>query len=214
MLGYRLLKNPAGILLIGDYTSLKGLYEIVHDVDERSPLTKTKDDSFLGLAYDVRHAFEGQRQVINPPSGFEKIGIRYGVEIIWPEILLQQRMLRASLAFIDHSRMHQAITYALEAVIEDALHEDFEADGRPAVQLWQRINPAEPNTFEKLESRAAIYSSWTKAERKRHFLNLLDSFSSMYESIYEARKRNGESGLLDPKELDRWKDAERPDPKW
>lgn len=38
MLSYRLLKNHAGILLIGDYTSLYLLHEVIHDVNERSPL--------------------------------------------------------------------------------------------------------------------------------------------------------------------------------
>jgi hypothetical protein len=58
VLSYSLLKNHAGILLVGDYTSLTWLHEIVHDVNERSPIVKDKEGSFLGLAYDVREAYE------------------------------------------------------------------------------------------------------------------------------------------------------------
>lgn len=58
MLSYSLPKNHAGILLVGDYTSLTWLHEVVHDVNERSPIIKHKEGSFLGLAYGVRNAYE------------------------------------------------------------------------------------------------------------------------------------------------------------
>lgn len=70
MLSYSLLKNHAGILLVEDYTSLIWLHEFVHDVNDRSPLVVDKEDSFLSLAYDVRKAFEPQREVIPPPKHF------------------------------------------------------------------------------------------------------------------------------------------------
>ena len=41
------------------------------------------------------------------------LGPRYGVQILWPVLLLQQRLLRASLAYIDHGRRHQAIISTL-----------------------------------------------------------------------------------------------------
>src|SRR4051812_43060064 len=92
MLSYSLLKNHAGILLVGDHTSLTWLHEVVHEVNDRSPLVIDKEGSFLGLAYDVRKAFERQREVIQPPKHFEEIGVRYGVQILWPVLLLQQRL--------------------------------------------------------------------------------------------------------------------------
>ena len=91
MLSYRLLKNHAGILLIGDYSSLRWLHEVVHDVNERSPIIKDKEGWFLGLAYDVRKAYEKQREILLPPERFDEIGPRYGVQILWPVLLLQDR---------------------------------------------------------------------------------------------------------------------------
>jgi len=114
MLSYGLLKNHAGMLLIGDYTSLTWLHHVIHDVNERSPVVRDKEGSFLGLAYDVRKAFERQREVILPPKHCEEIGARYGVQILWPVLLLQQRLLRQSLAFLDHTAKTQAIVYALK----------------------------------------------------------------------------------------------------
>lgn len=41
-------------MLIGDYSSLRWLHEVIHDVNERSPLVRDKEGIFLGLAYEVR----------------------------------------------------------------------------------------------------------------------------------------------------------------
>lgn len=80
---------------------------------------------FLALAYDARKAYERQRDMVEPPEHSEEIGIRYGVRILWPVLLLQHRMLRSSLAYLNHTAKTQAIAYALEAIIEEALLEDF-----------------------------------------------------------------------------------------
>lgn len=62
-----------------------------------------------------------------------------------------------SLGHIDHSRKHQAITYALEAVIEDGLREDFDPQGSAIVEQWQRLDPVSADMFDKLRSRGAIF---------------------------------------------------------
>lgn len=63
MLSYCLLKNHAGILLVGGYTSFTWLHEVIHNVNERSPIVEDKEGSSLGLAYDMRKAYERQREV-------------------------------------------------------------------------------------------------------------------------------------------------------
>ncbi|WP_312414352.1 DUF6904 family protein [Shinella sp.] len=214
MLSYSLLKNHAGILLVGDYTSLTWLHEVVHDVNDRSPLVVDKEGSFLGLAYDVRKAFERQREVIQPPKHFEEIGVRYGVQILWPVLLLQQRLLRQSLAFLSHTAKTQSITYALEAIIEDALREDFGAQAERMIDLWQRLDPAQPEVFDLIDSRGGIFCSWTKAQRKAGFAQLLSSFDPMYDRFYAMRLKNGEKNLISPGEFAAWENAEWPDPRW
>lgn len=205
MLSYSLLKNHAGILLVGDYTSLTWLHEVVHDVNERSPIVKDKEGSFLGLAYDVRKAYERQREVIQPPKHIEEIGVRYGVQILWPVLMLQQRLLRQSLAFLNHTAKTQTIAYALEAVIEDALREDFGAQAGHIIDLWQRLDPAQSEVFDMIDSRGAIFCSWTKAQRKAGFAQLLSSFDPMYDRFYAMRLENGEKNLISPTEFAGWK---------
>lgn len=214
MLSHRLLNNHAGVLLVGEYESLHWLHEVVSDVNERSPIITNKEGWFLSLAYDVRKAYEQQRQILPPPRKDRARGVRFGVEIIWPALLFQQRMLRGSLSYLEHNRKHQAITYALEAVIEDALKEDFGDDADAVIEIWHRLNPQLREVDEFFDARCAIFCSWTKAERERHFLNLLESFTPMYDSFYPLRVRNGEKGLLSPEELKRWVGVEWPDPDW
>jgi hypothetical protein len=214
MLSYSLLKNHAGILLVGDHTSLTWLHEVVHEVNDRSPIIIDKEGSFLGLAYDVRKAFERQREVIQPPKHFEEIGVRYGVQILWPVLLLQQRLLRQSLAFLSHTAKTQAITYALEAVIEDALREDFGAQSERIIDLWRRLDPAQHEVFDMIDSRGGIFCSWTKGQRKSGFAQLLSSFDLTYDSFYSMRLKNGEKNLVSPAEFAAWENAEWPDPRW
>lgn len=214
MLSYNLLKNNAGLLLIGDYTSFRALHEVVHDINERSPLIKDREGLFLSFAYDVRKAYEQQREILQPPEHYDEMGVRYGVQQILPVIMLQSRMMRASLAYFDHSKMHQAMTYALEDVLENAVRHIFKADAQAIIDRWQWINLADPSIFELLYGRAGLFCSWSKGERRRRFLNLLESFDPMYETTYRYRFQNGEQGLPTLGEFTIFEGLEWPDPKW
>lgn len=209
MLSYQLLKNHAGILLVGDYDTLRCLHEIVHDVNDRSPLIADEEDSFLGLAYDVRKAYEKQRETLEPPRGYEEMGPRYGVKILWPVLMTQHRMLRASLAYIDHGKRHQAITYALEAVIEDGVTEDFGGDAKPILARWHALDPTRKDFFDLLDTRGALFCSWSKTERKRRTQYLLASF----EYVPTSSSVMTNPDMIRPDELEEWKNRDWPDPK-
>lgn len=214
MLAYSLMKNHAGVLLTGDYCSLRTLHEVVHEVNERSPLVKDKEGALLGLAYEVRKAYEEQRKVIKPPEQYPEIGPRFGVEMLWPVLLVQSRILRSSIAFMDSSKWQQAIAYNLEAVIESAIEADFGAQAVVLLERWMRIDPGHPGVADKLDSRGAVFCSWTKAERRKRLAGLLASFDPMYPGFYSIRTRSGDLTLLSPEELDSWAGVEWPDPKW
>lgn len=212
MLTYKLLKNHGGVMLTGDYNSLKVLHEVVHQVNDHSPLIRDKEGLLLGLAYDVRKAYEEQRKVIKPPEDFPEIGPRFGVEILWPVLLVQSRMLRTSMAFMDTTKWQQAVVFNLEAVIESALKDDFSAQHELLQERWMRINPAHPWPEEKLDGRGAIFCSWTKVERRKRLAGLLASFDPMYPAFYPMWVKNGDSSLVPPDELDSWDGAEWQDP--
>jgi hypothetical protein len=152
VLDYRLLKNRAGLLLIGDYASLRELNEIIHDINGRSPLIREEDGAFLGLAYDARKAYERQREIQLPPEGYDEIGVRYGVEILWPVLLVQQRMLRVSLGYLDHSRRHQAITYGTVPSSETAAADAVGMSERQRKTAVRVANVPEADFEEQVES--------------------------------------------------------------
>lgn len=123
-------------------------------------------------------------------------------------------MIRTSLGYFDHSRRDQAVAYALEAILYEALREDFGPDAGGVIDQWDRINLAYRDVFEQLYTRAALFSSWTKSQRKRQFADLLASFDPMYTSYYALRVSNGYKNLISPDEFEKWTAFEWPDPRW
>ncbi|MBO9170795.1 hypothetical protein [Rhizobium sp. L245/93] len=65
-----------------------------------------------------------------------------------------------------------------------------------------------------MDSRGALYSSWTKAQRKAGFAQLLASLDPMYDRFYPMRVKNGDKNLISPAEFALWGNAEWPDPRW
>lgn len=143
------------------------------------------------------------------------MGIRFGVRIIWPVLLWQARTLRESLAFIDSTKAMQAQAYALEAVIEHGLREDFGPNiGEQIIAEMGRIQPTHADSEDTVDSRGAVFSSWTKAQRRRGLAGLIASFDPMYESMYPFWLQSETSELIAPSEYATWEDREWPDPKW
>jgi hypothetical protein len=213
MLSYDLLKNHAGILLCGDYSTLRALHELVHDVHQKSPFDGNKE-FFLGLAYDVRKAYEGSRTVRKPPVHSPEIGVRFGVEILWPVLLYQCRVLRETLAFIASTKRQQGYAYLLENIVEHALEEDFGSNSKEILYRWERLSTLPPWAWKKIGSRCAQYSAWTKAQRRKGLSGLLMSLDAMYPTLYPILFDRGEKHLVAPEELDAWQGVDWPDPKW
>ena len=121
MLNFELTKNHTGIILWGDYDTLERLHEFVHKVVANSILMQDKESFILGLAYDVRKAIERQRRESHKDCGGDQIKI-YGVEILWPVILVQLGVLRHAMSYMTTNRLDQAIMFELEHVVELATH--------------------------------------------------------------------------------------------
>lgn len=214
MLTYQLLKNHAGVMLCGDHQSLESFHTVLHQINDKSVLIKDKEGIFLSLAYDVRKAYEGQRKVFKPSKNEAEHGTSYGVQVLWPALLVQSRILRESLAFIDSTKWQQAFAYNIEALIESGLEADFGADSQIIKDKWEHLGVRHPHAEEVVESRCAIFSSWSKTERKKRLAGLLFSLDPMYSSVYELWMRRGDTSLVHPNELESWKGKEWPDPKW
>lgn len=195
MFTHKPLKNAAGIALFSDYLSLTRAHKILDDVNERSPLIRHKEGFFLSLAYDLRKAYEGQRRKQKADPLYPEAGPRFGVEVLWPTVMVQCRQLRDSLAFIDHGKEHQIVLYELEFVLEQALDAEFRQSASEIRTQWDRLTARHPFLEENAETRAAQFAAWTKPERITGLAGLLSSLDPMYPTLYSMRSRNGSAHL-------------------
>lgn len=113
----------AGVTLYGDYNDLHALYETIHKIVSESQCAEHMGDFILGLAYEVRKAFEMQREEkafgIDP---MDQVTYR-GTQLLWPYFLLQVRLLRNLCAYCPTHKADQAQLYHLESQIEKLLIE-------------------------------------------------------------------------------------------
>ena len=76
----------------------------------------------LALAYDVRHANQGDRESATfGVDDFDRVTYR-GVQVLWPTFMVQLGLLRACAAYQPTSKSTQASLYRLEACAESALN--------------------------------------------------------------------------------------------
>ena len=208
MLSSEKLPRYEGLRLMGSAECLREFHALLHDVNERSVLIRDKEGFFLAFAYDIRKAYEGQRAKRKPNPDVLHAGPVLGVEILWPTLLVQTRMLRASLGFMDSTKRHQAYTYALEAIIEEGLARDFGTGYDAIHEQYLMLSPEHPFLEEAILSRVELYATWSGAERRRRIVNLLESLDPMYRSWYPHRLANGDTDLLSPDEWDARSDLE------
>jgi len=109
-------------------------------------------------------------------------GVLFGVEILWPVLLLQSRMLRVALGYFDSSKIQQAIAFALEAVIEEALKETLESK-RP--RLSNIGCESTRHTIPEAKLTAAEHNLVCGQERSyEKLVGMLASFDPMYDFNY------------------------------
>lgn len=114
-------KYGAGITLWGDYRDLDHLRDTIYHLADDDALGGQLTHYVLGLAYDVRHAAQGDR--LEETFGFDELdSVTYrGVQILWPYFLTQVSLLRRAAAHKVTTKAHQADLMRLESVAEEAL---------------------------------------------------------------------------------------------
>lgn len=187
MLNSEPTRHHAGLRLWGDYPTLERLHAFIHRTVESSLVISEQDGFVLGLAYDVRKAFEGQRQLREHTAPNGDHHLLYGVEILWPLLLVQVGVLRHTMAFISTTRLDQAIMYELEYVVESALRTTIPAAADAVLDQLQRIG-AEPCTRLEvlLDSRCRYFLERPPSERLAVLPKLLTTLDAMYPILVEG----------------------------
>ncbi|MDI9279989.1 hypothetical protein QMZ65_22480 [Pantoea sp. EABMAA-21] len=184
MFRFDLTPNNAGIVFWGDKASLNELYECIHYIVDESPLIKNKEGFILALAYDIRKAREGQRRTEEYLYDFSETYQLYGVELLWPLVLLQAAMLRISMSYIETDKSKLSVMYAFEFIIESALKQ-FSPDRFE--EITRSAKNASNSDFDWIEdsidSRCCYFinqSSENRKEQLNKIMNSLDSFWAHY----------------------------------
>lgn len=185
MLGYAKVRNHAGMMLVGDYETLRALHDVIQKVVKESALFRKEEHGahLLGLAYEVRKAFELQREILESPPHYEEIGRRYGVKLLWPVLLVQARLLREAMGSCPTDERDQGLVFLLEHAVLSGLADDI--GGTEVAEQWRRLvcNPAD--VVEHVESRTGLFLQWSKAERRAGLGQLLTSLDPMFAFWYE-----------------------------
>jgi uncharacterized protein DUF6904 len=192
-------KQNAGVTLWGDPWALRALYNLVHRVNDESLLIENKEGVMMGLAYDLRKAFEGSRSKSHRDDGKDKCPI-YGVKILWPVLITQMGLLRKSMAFMPTTRLDQAVMYEFEAIIEMAVASKIPGQEKNVMDQMQQIS-AIPGYIEKLlDSRCRYFIELSPKQRLKMLLPLLTTFDPMYLPL-ASRRQEGDATMIIPPEV-------------
>lgn len=137
----------AGVILFGDFWDLDALYEMIHVLtSDAAPFSPHVQETLLGLAYEVRHCYQGDRDIseFEDPNG-NKVTF-YGVKLTWPTLLWQVATLRWAAAYLPTTKSIQTQLYMIEQCIEEALLEMDKEAGEKCIE-WLRRFPGVTTNF-------------------------------------------------------------------
>ncbi len=180
MLEFKLTPKHAGVVIWGDIWALHRVHELIHKINENSPIIENKEGFFLGLAYDFRKAYEGQRKK-DKREFFEDSCHIYGVDILWPVLVSQVGLMRASMAFMPTTRQDQSIAYELEWLIESAAREALPGREEQIMELMHRIGEAQSHVEEVIDSRCHYFIDLPPNNRLKMLPKVLESLDPMFE---------------------------------
>ena len=197
MLDFELTPNHAGIVLWGDYESLRRLNTFINHVVQESIIVPDKEGFVLRLAYDVRKAHDGQRKEGYRNNLNESDRCRvYGVEVLWPLLLVQVGILRQAMSYIPTNKLHQAYMFEMEHLVESALRVAIPNSADAIIEQVSAIGATNYNHLSNvIDSRCRYFIGLPAMQRLNALLPLMQSLNPMHESYYETQNQ---SGLVNP----------------
>lgn len=123
----------AGVTLWGDYHDLRSLYDTVGRAVDAAP--GNMGDFIVALNYDIRHAYEQQREEKQfGHDDLDRVTYR-GVKIFWTHVLVQTALVRYYAGFVDTSKEDQSNIFRLEHALAQALR-NYDAEVGEACVEW------------------------------------------------------------------------------
>jgi hypothetical protein len=210
-------KGHAGITLWGDVYDLDRLHQYLHEANESAAITD-KQSWFLELAYDVRSAKDGQRLHRVEAYDHENESRFFGVQILWPVVLLQTALFRESLAGLPSvSRRLQATTTEFECVVLGALAEVLDTERTERLYRQSRLAAGDPDHIAvMMDSRCRLWIAQMAKRRLRALPWVLESFGPFYDMLAGMSWRREMPGSLGPDDFAKFPDdgQDWPEFKW
>lgn len=198
MLEFRPTPNHAGLALWGDFDTLHRLHEFIHRIVEESNLIDDKEGFILGLAFDIRKAYSGQRSEESRGDGKHDHYRIYGVEILWPFLIAQVGLLRHAMAFVSTSKLEQAIMFELEHHLETSIRQLVPNTAEEVIEWISRIGSTPYQQVDSvLDSRTRYFIGLPAKERLLALPKLLETFDTMY-TIISHTKVPFRPGMIHP----------------
>ncbi len=179
-------KFGSGLTIYGDYWDLKNLHTTIHKLCESPPLDGALGDIAIGLAYDIRHAYQRDREIKKfGQNKYDKVSY-YGVKIIWPMFLVQLALLRWAASFQTTSKIEQSHLFILEACAEGSLISYEPKTGKECFHWLTSFSGFPTNYFtEFIYDCTRDYVSQKKTGKERFktlpkFINMLSPNSMDY----------------------------------
>lgn len=202
-------KYGAGITLYGDLHDLQDLHQTIHQLASADVLRSGLADFVLGLAYEVRHGFQGDREVLKLPADLmETESTNYfAFRNLWPNFLFQLGLLRWSAGFQPTSRNSQATLFRLEACAESALTSYDPFVGKRCVEWLGHFQPP-PKRFllEYVPNCSLQYITLGKPGKSRfrnlpEILRMLSGQSKEYRAYEDYMERTAREQGCEPEAL-------------
>lgn len=135
----------------------------------------------LSLAYDIRKAREGCRRTEQYEyEGHDTYNI-YGVELLWPLVLIQLALFRRSMSYIQVNKNHLSLMYSFEHILESALKELMPENWEDLIRLAKFSSDSDFKSIEdSIDSRCCYFVNLQPELRKKQLRNILCSFDPLW----------------------------------
>jgi len=203
-------KFGAGIKLFGDYLDLEDLRELIYDLVDGYPIAggETRLGEFvLALAYDVRHANQGDREKREiSPDGVDATTYN-GFTSLWPYFLPQAALLRYSASYHATNRHHQSLLFKLEGCIEDTLNSIDPKIAKDVMSWFVSFSGFQQDYYiQYIDDLALFYVTAAKSRKARirllpRVLHMLEPWSDPYRKFAAQLEAEAGKQKCSPHEL-------------
>ncbi len=184
-------KKGVGVIIYGDAFDLRSLHETIHTLVDSAPLEEFQKEGLLGLAYEIRHAHQGDREVIKVGYKETEKCTYFGTKLIWPQVLFEVAILRQCAGYCETNKELLSNLYRIEYCLEKALLQYDQAVGSESITAFRRIRLFSNDYLtDFVPDRACAYTYGGSTGKMRFrrlpaILNSLDELSQEYKQFHK-----------------------------